>query len=1016
MSDAGDDLDDERIQDDEDLDREDDEEGEDLDDEDGDEEDSEEDEDEAEERGTKKPKKKKKKLNRFIDDEAEVSDDEEEDEQFGDEDDLIQPDDDFDETINNRDVYRANRDLNKRREREEEVDAEEQARRFKEKYAHHGYRSTAYRPSENVASRMLLPSINDPSLWLVRCRQGYEKNLVIQLWRKFMDNEATAKMNILSILTRENLPGYLYIEARDKKSVDFAIDKVTGIYAQTVKVIPVEDMVACLRIQKKQGVDVKEGGWVRVKKGRYAGDLGKILEVLDGGAALRIKLIPRFDYNKDDHPLRAGEKRKVTSIPPQKLFNPEHVKGWQKNTYGGYIYQNEVIDADGYIEKDQKLSTLELEKVNPTLEEITRFQGGNLNDRGAGGDLDAVAAQAAGSSSDFSVGDNVEVWRGDLKDVTGRVVSLDTEFVSIRPKDAQLGVLRIDAKDLRKRFDEGDHVKVIHGNYIGETGMVIKIAGNVATVLSDSTRKTIQVFTKDLRGRHESSAASSQQSLYDIDDAVQINASDSGVVIKVENGVLSVMNQFGNVVKVPQQQILRKVDNKNMRATESQGRTLAPKDGVLVTDPAKNSQRRGSVIHIFRSFVFVKSREVMENGGLFVVRPNQVTLVSGPGMSAQANTMQGGFARPMAPPGGGGFGRGRRDPLINATVTIIGGPYKGYLGIVKDMTSGGARVELHTNSRTVTVSPDILKVHGSGGNNRPSFESFNRGGSGFDGGRTPGWSGGKTPNPYADGGRTPGWESGSRTPGWAAGGKTPAHNGGGWDSGSKTPAHRPSLDDDYGYGSRSSSSNDAETPFNPTTPHYETPYNPDTPGGYTMPQTPGSYPNAQSVSHHGGVPQTPGNPATPFDPTTPYNPTTPFHTGPSHTISHEPPRISNRLRDDWLTTDIEVTIRASQSTRSSFKGGQLDGQRAVIRAVENPRIARVIVQNESRSMETVPIEYLEPVRPEKKAKCKVLQGPRAGEVGEIIGIDEADGIVKLGNGIFEPIPLGWLAKYVAGLS
>ncbi|KAJ3075374.1 transcription elongation factor spt5 [Podochytrium sp. JEL0797] len=1008
--------------------------------------DDEEDEEEEEQATHTKKKQKKRGLvyqgvSSYIDDIADVDDDEEEEED--DDDDLIGHDADFDEHAERQYTdQRKHREMDARRERAEEEDAEVLAERYKQKYSQRD-RGGNYRPSDNVAGRMLMPSINDPSLWLVRCKQGQEKNLIITLWRKFMEAEDQTKLNIMSIFTRENLPGYLYVEARDKKSVDFAIENVSGIYQQTVKVIPVDDM---------KELSMKEGSWVRVKKGKYGGDLGKVLEILDGGASVRVQLVPRLDTSASDS--RSGEKRKPANltIPPQKLFNPEHVpKGsYSKNQYGEYTFQGEIFDRTGYLLKEMKASTVDSESVNPTLEEITRFSGGTINERGM--DLDAIAARSGGqTSTDFQTGDNVEIFRGDLKDVTGKVLATDSEFVTVMPKDKQLGAIRIDAKDLRKRFDEGDHVKVILGNHAGETGLVIKVTSNVATVLSDATYKPIQVFIKDLRGRNESSSAAMMQSIYDIDDPVQIKLSivavvfllpfsnvsdqihffptsqnDAGVVIKVETGTVTVMNQFGTVSKLPVQQILRKIDNKNVRTSDANGRTLAPRDSVIV----KETGRRGAVIHIFRTFVFIKSREVMEHGGLFVTRPNGVELLGTHG----AVNPSGGFARPF-PAGGasrggggggggrGGFGGGRRDPLINATVTIVGGPYKGYLGIVKDMTSSGARVELHTNSRIITVNADILKVHGSAGASRPSFDYGGGGGGGASrgggdygsGSRTPAYgSGSKTPNPYASvGGRPPGWESGSRTPGWGgAGGRTPARESG-WDSGSKTPA-RGAVEEEYSFG-RSALLDNPDTPLNPTTPRYdhETPFNPETPGNnYNLPQTPGSYPNHGSVSHHaGGIPNTPGgNPTTPYNPATPYNPSTPYNSGASHHHGQDAAAASSQHQrpEHWLTVDIEVVIKSRHGR--SYKSGTLDFKRAVIRAVETPSLARVVMLSEGRTVESVPIEFLEPVRPEKKERVKVIAGGHAGEFGELIAIDQ-EGLVKLNSGVFEPIPMPYLARH-----
>lgn len=57
--------------------------------------------------------------------------------------------------------------------------------------------------------------------------------------------------------------------------------------------------------------------------------------------------------------------------------------------------------------------------------------------------------------------------------------------------------------------------------------------------------------------------------------------------------------------------------------------------------------------------------------------------------------------------GGGGRGRGNRSSrdmsLIGKTIRIAQGPYKGYVGIVKDATESTARVELHSSCNTISV-------------------------------------------------------------------------------------------------------------------------------------------------------------------------------------------------------------------------------------------------------------------------------------------------------------------------
>lgn len=62
-----------------------------------------------------------------------------------------------------------------------------------------------------------------------------------------------------------------------------------------------------------------------------------------------------------------------------------------------------------------------------------------------------------------------------------------------------------------------------------------------------------------------------------------------------------------------------------------------------------------------------------------------------------------GLAQPQLKPG-----TRRNLTLIGKTVRITQGPYKGYVGIVKDATDTTARVELHTKCQTISV--DLVRL------------------------------------------------------------------------------------------------------------------------------------------------------------------------------------------------------------------------------------------------------------------------------------------------------------------
>ena len=84
---------------------------------------------------------------------------------------------------------------------------------------------------------------------------------------------------------------------------------------------------------------------------------------------------------------------------------------------------------------------------------------------------------------------------------------------------------------------------------------------------------------------------------------------------------------------------------------------------------------------------------------------------SGPDLNKMNPAMQ----RRMGGPQGAGImapppvmRTGGRDRTIGQTVIVRQGPYKGLLGIVKDATDVTARVELHSNLRTVSLEKSKL--------------------------------------------------------------------------------------------------------------------------------------------------------------------------------------------------------------------------------------------------------------------------------------------------------------------
>jgi transcription elongation factor SPT5 len=89
-----------------------------------------------------------------------------------------------------------------------------------------------------------------------------------------------------------------------------------------------------------------------------------------------------------------------------------------------------------------KIVSLETKNVNPSLEEITKFSGGAVNDKGE--DLTMLANANVAKEGDFQTGEKVIVLSGEMKNVPGTVHSVENGVVTIIPDKAYgLGVFLV---------------------------------------------------------------------------------------------------------------------------------------------------------------------------------------------------------------------------------------------------------------------------------------------------------------------------------------------------------------------------------------------------------------------------------------------------------------------------------------------------------------------------------------------------------------------------------------------
>ena len=622
------------------------------------------------------------------------------------------------------------------------MDAEKQAQLLREKY---GRRTATNADAVTVPKRLLLPSVDDPSIWGVKCKPGKERESVFALTKRIEERAGTkSPMPIISAFERGGtMVGYIYIEARRQADVHTALEGIMNVYPRTLTImVPIKEMPDLLRVTKSESL--VPGGYVRIKRGKYAGDLAQIDEVETNGLTASLRIVPRLDYGQaedNNAPMVDGgikgeaQKRKRQNAmglnspatrPPPRLFSDVEAK----KKHLRYLQQMSTFDKkhwqymgdtyiSGFLIKDFRIQHLTTENVNPTLEEVTRFTAG-AEDGTENLDLSALAAtlKKGTANENYLPGDAIEVYEGEQQGVSGKAVAVRGDIVTIAVTDGELRgqAIEVPVKGLRKLFKEGDHVKVIGGSrYRDEVGMVVSIKNDTVTLLSDLSMQEITVFSKDLREASDTGVAGGL-GRYDIHDLVQLDPATVGCVTKVDRESLRVLDQNGSTRSIMPSQISNKIEKRRHAvATDRNGSEIRTDDTVREIG---GESKQGVILHIYRSFLFLHNREQTENSGISVVRASNVATVAAKGgrVAQSGNTgpdlnkmnpalmrngMNGNGA--MAPPKT--FGR---DRALGQTVTIRKGPYKGLLGIVKDTTDLEARVELHTKGKTITVPKDTL--------------------------------------------------------------------------------------------------------------------------------------------------------------------------------------------------------------------------------------------------------------------------------------------------------------------
>jgi transcription elongation factor SPT5 len=257
------------------------------------------------------------------------------------------------------------------------MDDEEIARRMEERYR----RSSAYDENYDVEADdgNLLPSVRDPKLFSVPCRGGTEEQTVISIMQKAVNCAAKGQaLKIKSAFFQPSIKGFVYVEAEKEDHARAAILGLRSLFHYKMKLVPIKEMVEVLTASRKSST-IKRNGWVRIKRGKYKGDLAQVVDPDESQSRALVRLVPRIDLHaitakKQGASSQLKRKRGIIAAP-QRLFNADEVqsaggtveKKFDSQTRVYYhMFEGEKYN-NGFLIKYIKIDGLQRVLVTPTV-------------------------------------------------------------------------------------------------------------------------------------------------------------------------------------------------------------------------------------------------------------------------------------------------------------------------------------------------------------------------------------------------------------------------------------------------------------------------------------------------------------------------------------------------------------------------------------------------------------------------------------------------------------------------
>lgn len=200
----------------------------------------------------------------------------------------------------------------------------------------------------------------------------------------------------------------------------------------------------------------------------------------------------------------------------------------------------------------------------------------------------------------------------------GQVISIENSDVLFKPSIEGIEDLRVPIENVSKFFDPGDQVKVSDGKFKGETGLIVSLDDKFANVALSKNLREVRILANCLKLKTEIDQSLMPEAglidkmkfgSYSANDLIIYNTKFVGVVLKVDDDFLRVINDQGQLQNVKYSEINKKIDfSKKTTAIDSHRNTIYSENVVRITQ-GRFKGKKGVIKFIHKNTLFLWDRE-----------------------------------------------------------------------------------------------------------------------------------------------------------------------------------------------------------------------------------------------------------------------------------------------------------------------------------------------------------------------------------------------------------------------